>query len=451
MRRIGQYGGQAKAYFDNLGPDVAPIWPKTGTNETFSAFIFGIPVEEKIAMANHSRAPRTNAVKSRHLVLLIDGTWVSPTRKGPSEQQSNVFWLDLFLEATNRDGGAQMAFYHSGIGAVASNCEKWLGGGLALGLERFVETAYLDIVSNYRKGDKIYIIGFSRGAIVARIVASLISNFGVLNPYRIEDYPKMWKHPQGEKPDAGVETIRTDHYFAAGVEFLGLFDTVPGTWAEGSSVESSVLKKTFFQNRKLPRNVKSALHILSMNESRIEFRPFEFEGVEEEESQHLEQIWMPGVHSDIGGGYTEHFLGNISLITMIDRLRKVGLSLNNGRLEPLKQKIKLEFEEPKNIFVHDEYGGPVWNWPFSRICSKFGWMRRKPMNEHKFQYYHEFCARIETQSIRMKSEPETRVFKLEEYREKGWPKLQFAKVDLLDEILGPSAAQCARTDQDEAA
>jgi hypothetical protein len=34
---------------------------------------------------------------------------------------------------------------------------------------------------------------------------------------------------------------------------------------------------------------------------------------------HLEQIWMPGVHSDVGGAYTNRFLGNLALLTMIDR------------------------------------------------------------------------------------------------------------------------------------
>jgi hypothetical protein len=73
------------------------------------------------------------------------------------------------------------------------------------------------------------------------------------------------------------------------------------------------------------------------------------------------------------------------------------------------------------------------------------------MNEHKFQYYHEFCGRIDTHFFRMKSQPFPRVFKLEEYREKQWPTLPFAKVDLLDEIFGRWAAQRARTGQDKAA
>jgi hypothetical protein len=38
--------------------------------------------------------------------------------------------------------------------------------------------------------------------------------------------------------------------------------------------------------------------------------------------QDLEQIWMPGVHGDIGGSSDGHFLANIALLTMVDRAKK---------------------------------------------------------------------------------------------------------------------------------
>jgi surfactin synthase thioesterase subunit len=53
-------------------------------------------------------------------------------------------------------------------------------------LELLVEQAYVNVVSNFRVADKIYIFGFSRGAIIARLVAYLISKYGVLKPNSIE-------------------------------------------------------------------------------------------------------------------------------------------------------------------------------------------------------------------------------------------------------------------------
>jgi Uncharacterized alpha/beta hydrolase domain (DUF2235) len=48
--------------------------------------------------------------------------------------------------------------------------------------------------------------------------------------------------------------------------------------------------------------VKAAVHILARDETRRQFRAVLFEDKTRSE-QILEQIWMPGVHSDVGGGY----------------------------------------------------------------------------------------------------------------------------------------------------
>jgi Uncharacterized alpha/beta hydrolase domain (DUF2235) len=74
------------------------------------------------------------------------------------------------------------------------------------------------------------------------------------------------------------------------IEFLGLFDTVPGKLERR---EANVVSSKSFQDRMLPRKVKTAVHILAMHESRLEFRPILFKAVESAE-QRLEQMWMPG-------------------------------------------------------------------------------------------------------------------------------------------------------------
>jgi hypothetical protein len=39
----------------------------------------------------------------------------------------------------------------------------------------------------------------------------------------------------------------------------------------------------------------------------------------------LEQVWFPGVHSDVGGGYVEHGLADATLLWMVGALRRHGL------------------------------------------------------------------------------------------------------------------------------
>jgi hypothetical protein len=78
-------------------------------------------------------------------------------------------------------------------------------------------------------------------------------------------------------------------------------------------------KKYQFEDLRLARNVKHGVHILSMDETRDSYAPLLWEG-RANEGQTMEQVWMPGVHADIGGGYHESFLSTVSLLWMIDRL-----------------------------------------------------------------------------------------------------------------------------------
>jgi hypothetical protein len=44
---------------------------------------------------------------------------------------------------------------------------------------------------------------------------------------------------------------------------------------------------------------------------------------------HIEQVWFPGVHSDIGGGYEPAGLGRISLDWMMRKLASLGVSFDS--------------------------------------------------------------------------------------------------------------------------
>ena len=58
----------------------------------------------------------------------------------------------------------------------------------------------------------------------------------------------------------------------------------------------------------------------------VRFRPDEWQ------AQDIEQRWFPGVHSDIGGGYSENesALSKIPLIWMIDEAEKAGLKITKA-------------------------------------------------------------------------------------------------------------------------
>jgi uncharacterized protein (DUF2235 family) len=342
--------------------------------------------------------------RSRHLLLLVDGTWVSASRMAPNEQQSNIYWLNLFLEPENKEG-AQIAFYIAGIGS-ATKGHKWGGGALAHGLELLVEEAYVNIVANFRETDKIYIFGFSRGALIARVVAYLISEYGILKPRMIHLFGPMWDHVTGSaRARVSKDAIRAECYQNVPIEILGLFDTVTGPL--GRKQRELVAK--ILKYRRLPKNVKFALHILAMHESRLKYSPILFEDLEDDNKQHLEQLWMPGVHSDIGGGYVHDFLGNVSLKTMLDWMRdKTTLKVDEERLEELAKKIQgvLDGETKAGQVVINNELGRWWNWPFSRICLKLGWLQnRRP--ELKYHAYHPIVFQLHDKAVTVRSRFDT--------------------------------------------
>ena len=70
---------------------------------------------------------------------------------------------------------------------------RWLTrmAGLASGygtLEN-VADAYGFIVQQYRPGDRIYLVGFSRGALTVRLIGGLLHRMGVLRPEAVSLVP----------------------------------------------------------------------------------------------------------------------------------------------------------------------------------------------------------------------------------------------------------------------
>ena len=127
----------------------------------------------------------------RHLVSLVDGTWLTPTVVAGGNINSNIFRINNFLKCQASDGNPQIVFYSRGLGAV-SGIQKYTAGGFASNIKEEIEDTYINIASNYTEGDKIYLFGFSRGAVIARVVAGLISNAGLLSSWHLDKFPDIW-------------------------------------------------------------------------------------------------------------------------------------------------------------------------------------------------------------------------------------------------------------------
>jgi uncharacterized protein (DUF2235 family) len=296
---------------------------------------------------------------SRHFLYLIDGTGLNAGRAHGHHSYSNVYNLNIAIETHNEDNSANIAFYFSGVGSSNSSSLGTRAAGI--GLSDLIQQVYVNICSNFNGGDeisapdKIYLFGFSRGAFVVQSICRLIDDYGLLSASRINYFNEMYLHWLGRNPD-----LRKDDFINqccrknVQIEFVGLFDSVFGFYKEDQ--DSPLLEMIMDNNRMLPAAVKVGVHLLAIDERRSFFCPFPWEGISQP-MQELCQIWMPGNHSDVGGGYQEDLFSAISLRRMLEVIgSKTSLKIDQERFNALAEKISREDDQDNKKCVHDERG-----------------------------------------------------------------------------------------------
>jgi uncharacterized protein (DUF2235 family) len=88
------------------------------------------------------------------------------------------------FDKTTKKPIPQIIHYNPGVGTENNFYNKYIGGATGAGLAEHIRVSYAFLCENYRYGDEIFIIGFSRGAFTARSVASLIQDIGLLTPQK---------------------------------------------------------------------------------------------------------------------------------------------------------------------------------------------------------------------------------------------------------------------------
>jgi hypothetical protein len=127
----------------------------------------------------------------RNIVIFSDGT----ARAGGinfDEARTNVYKLYRACRVgpdTKIEPSEQVAFYDPGLGSASDGGHfkigwmRWLYNLLSmatgLGITRNIVDCYAAIISLYEEGDRVFLIGFSRGAYTVRSVAGVISYCGI--------------------------------------------------------------------------------------------------------------------------------------------------------------------------------------------------------------------------------------------------------------------------------
>ncbi|GAB0105768.1 DUF2235 domain-containing protein [Nocardia sp. JMUB6875] len=281
----------------------------------------------------------------KRLVVCCDGTWKAES----STTVSNIVKIaeTVRLTGADREGKSvgQRVFYVSGPGSRGFMSDRVLGGAFGLGLEANLSAAYWQLALNWEPGDEIYIFGFSRGAYTARSLAGMINRLGILKydamihgmyPRALEIYKTRKANPDDPDPVEWDE-FRDEYCYAQRptINFLGVFDTVGAMGVPGLTSW-----KHRFHDVRLGPIVLCARQALAIDERRREFAPCLWEVPAEQKELHrrsdrVKQVWFEGVHSDIGGGYADCGLSDITLRWMIAEAEAEGLSFDHDRLDTL--------------------------------------------------------------------------------------------------------------------
>ena len=274
------------------------------------------------------------------IVICCDGTWNSADQEAVNGQLcvTNVLKIACRLKKATTAGQLQIVYYDQGVG-TGNALDRIVGGAFGDGLEANIHDAYRFLIANYEPGDKIYIFGFSRGAYTARSIAGMIRRCGILRRDKVREYPNAKKIYQTTRKaeDAEAAAFRQGAAIEPDtpIQCVGVWDTVGALGIPLRAFGRQNKEKYEFLDTRLSKAIKYAFHALAIDEHRGPFKPTLWDS-DPVEGQTVQQVWFAGAHSDVGGGYPEHSLSDITLDWMIDAATTAGLEFDPIVLAALK-------------------------------------------------------------------------------------------------------------------
>src|SRR6266446_10961135 len=290
----------------------------------------------------------------KNLVLCCDGT-----NNQFDGYHTNV--IRTYKVARRHPG--QLTYYDPGVGTMPEPWEKAKIGkrlsmlnGLIFGDGLFdnISDAYKFLMLNYEPGDNVFFFGFSRGAYTARAVAALLYSVGLLHrdtesllPYALN----YWQSDFGPQSPGGQTCTEFKATLAqpCPVHFIGVWDTV-------SSVGVINNFRSFPHTAHNPE-VTHVRHAVSIDERRSTFRQNLMSPMGD---QDVKNVWFPGVHSDVGGGYApeEAGLAKIAFEWMIREAAAWGLDIDQTAFD---WELRRVGEPPNpNARLHESLHGGWW-------------------------------------------------------------------------------------------
>ena len=277
----------------------------------------------------------------KKIIISFDGTWNTPdpNQEVDGNSSTNIWKLHDAILSTDTSGVKQDKWYEKGVGTEWYN--KFRGGAFGVGLSEKIQEGYKHLANTFEEGDQIFIFGFSRGAYSARSLVGLIRNAGLLRQQHVGLVPEAYSLYRTRDEGADSENakfFRKENSREVTIHFLGVWDTVG---ALGIPVESfEWFNKSFYQfhDTELSGIVKNAFHAIAIDEHRKSYQCSLWDP-KEKPNQTIEQVWFSGAHANIGGGYDNDPLSDISLRWMMEKAQNCGLALDQSKISNIPQGI----------------------------------------------------------------------------------------------------------------
>ena len=261
-------------------------------------------------------------------VMILDGTMSSLT---PGCESNAGLAYKLLAEM----GGPSLSvFYEAGLQWQDWRATRDIVTGT--GINRQIRRAYGYLASRYRPGDRIFMLGYSRGAFAVRSLAGAIDRVGLLRPdcATERNVRLAWRHYRYPGNGKAAQAFRSAHcHESCEIEFLGVWDTVKALGLRLPLIWRWMQDANGFHTHALGPVVRHGFHALAMDETRAAYAPVLWE-TPNDHSGRVEQVWFRGTHGDVGGqlgGFeAARPLANIPLVWMLEQAQACGLALPEG-------------------------------------------------------------------------------------------------------------------------
>ncbi len=260
-------------------------------------------------------------------VIILDGT-MSSLKPG---RETNA---GLAYRLLSEIGAPVAVYYEAGV-----QWQDWRNTHHVLmgyGVNRHIKRAYGYLASRYKPGDRIFFLGYSRGAYAVRSLAGVIDQVGLLRGECATErnVEQAYRHYRLGTESAVVRAFAAAHcHEETGIEMVGVWDTVKALGLRLPLFWRLTEARHQFHSHALGPSIRHGFHALALDETRSVFDPVLWECPDDWEGR-VEQLWFPGTHGDVGGQLdgdeSARPLANISLVWMLERAEDCGLLLPEG-------------------------------------------------------------------------------------------------------------------------